>query len=146
MIQVSLLVPCYNSQEFIRELVSQAKEQTVKFSEIILFDDSSGDNTRQVIRGIEGVKVICSDVNLGAAEARNRLLEVSSCPYVHFHDSDDPFSSKEFLAQMISQFQEGAVNFCAWKSVNQDGSLELFKERYHDVGNWASFFTLHDKN
>jgi glycosyltransferase involved in cell wall biosynthesis len=85
---VGLLVPCYNVASYLPELFACVRAQTVPFKEVICYDDASTDKTAEVAASL-GARVIRGDTNRGAAYARNRLLEATTCDWVHFHDADD---------------------------------------------------------
>ena len=98
MITAAILIPCYNSAGFLKELFEGIKAQTVPFDEIICYDDCSTDNTIQVAEEL-GAIVIRGDVNKGPAHARNSLIKASSSEWIHFHDSDD-LIDPHFLEKM----------------------------------------------
>lgn len=85
---VSLLIPCYNAENYLPRLWETIEEQTVPFDEIICYDDGSTDNTVAVATAL-GAKVIGGSERKGPAYARNRLAEAASGTWIHFHDADD---------------------------------------------------------
>ena len=85
---VGLLIPCYNAASYLPELFACVRAQTVPFKEVICYDDASTDGTVEVAASF-GARVIRGDINRGAAYARNRLWEETTCDWVHFHDADD---------------------------------------------------------
>jgi glycosyltransferase involved in cell wall biosynthesis len=87
-LRVALLIPCYNAENYLPELFIGVMAQTVSFTEVICYDDGSTDRTAAVAESL-GAKVIRGEKNHGAAYARNRLLESTTCDWVHFHDADD---------------------------------------------------------
>ncbi len=84
----SLLIPCYNSEVYLPRLWETVKAQTVPFDEIICYDDGSEDNTVEVAQSL-GAKVIVGNKNMGVSHARNQLVKMSNCEWIHFHDPDD---------------------------------------------------------
>ncbi|HEY0054494.1 MAG TPA: glycosyltransferase family A protein [Pedobacter sp.] len=87
-IKIAILIPCYNSANFLPELFEGIKSQSVPFHEVLCYDDYSTDNTIEIAERL-GAKVIRGDKNRGPAYARNRLIEACNSEYIHFHDSDD---------------------------------------------------------
>jgi glycosyltransferase involved in cell wall biosynthesis len=69
-------------------LLESAQAQTESFDEILVYDDSSTDDTAEVARSY-GAKVISGDVNQGCTIGRKRLAEHASADWLHFHDADD---------------------------------------------------------
>ncbi len=90
--RVSVIVPFYNSEQFIMRSVNSVLAQSFDNLEVILIDDGSEDGTFDLCKGLEQsdnrVKVF-SQCNSGASAARNKGLEVSAGDWIMFVDSDD---------------------------------------------------------
>ncbi len=84
----SLLIPCHNAADYLPRLWKTIEAQTVRFDEIICYDDGSTDDTVQVAESL-GAKVIKAEKCQGAAHARNQLAKVATSDWIHFHDADD---------------------------------------------------------
>ena len=97
---VSVIVPCFNSAETIRETLESIKEQSITYFECIIIDDFSTDRTLQVINSIiindKRFKVISLTENQGVTYARNIGLKNANGRYLTFLDSDDIWH-KDFL-------------------------------------------------
>lgn len=88
-VTISLVIPTYNRAHLITETVRSALNQTRAFSEIIVVDDGSQDNTAEVVAPYaDRIKFIRTD-NAGVQAARNTGVEAASSAYVTFCDSDD---------------------------------------------------------
>jgi len=85
---IAILIPCFNAQEYLPQLFETIRAQTVPFAEVWCYDDASEDETAAVAEKL-GASTIRRTENRGAAYGRNRLLEATSCRWVHFHDADD---------------------------------------------------------
>jgi glycosyltransferase involved in cell wall biosynthesis len=87
---VSILIPAYNSQEWIRETIDSALAQTWAKKEIVIVDDGSKDQTLEIARSYEskGVRV-ASQKNQGAAVARNTAFDLAQGDYIQWLDADD---------------------------------------------------------
>ena len=72
---VSIITPSYDSSKFILECVNSVISQTFKNWEMIIVDDCSNDNSREIISDLllkdERIEAIFLEENIGAAEARN---------------------------------------------------------------------------
>jgi teichuronic acid biosynthesis glycosyltransferase TuaG len=118
---VSIITPSYNSARFINECVSSVLEQTYTNWELIIVDDASSDNSRELIKNIAAgdkrIKFAFLTENIGAAGARNIALEMSEGRYIAFLDSDD--QSKLILCNpMTSRFHFPLMSQCLkteWK-------------------------------
>ena len=92
MAEVSIIVPVYQVENYIRQCVDSILEQTFTDFELILVDDGSKDRSGQICdeyaRIDERVKVIHQD-NCGVATARNHAIDSASGNYLCFVDADD---------------------------------------------------------
>jgi hypothetical protein len=84
---VSVIIPCYNQGHFLGDAVRSVRAQTIGDPEIIVADDGSTDDTREVAR-LHGVRCV-SQQNQGQGAARNLGLRHASRDFIIFLDSDD---------------------------------------------------------
>lgn len=101
---VSVIVPVYNVELYLKECVRSIIHQTYTNVEIILIDDGSSDNSASICDAFVSkdsrIKVIHKQ-NSGLSSARNVGIEKATGKYLLFVDSDD-WISKEMVADMIS--------------------------------------------
>lgn len=115
---ISVVVPVYNSEDFIEKTISSVASQKHLPQELILVDDGSTDNTVACIK-----KLITSfpDLNIrlileqhkGPGHARNIGVLTASCPWIAFLDSDDiwlPDKLSQFV--MVQKVNLNANFFC----------------------------------
>lgn len=92
--KVSVIIPCYNAEKYLRQCLDSIVGQTLRDIEIICIDDGSSDATPEIIREYQDkdgrVKCIIQD-NAGAGAARNNGLRQARGEYLSFLDSDDFF-------------------------------------------------------
>src|SRR6202050_5077646 len=87
---VAVVIPAYNSGEFIREAVESVLRQSLTSIEVIVIDDGSTDNTQQVLGSIsDGRLTVLRQKNSGVSAARNAGLAAARAPYIFFLDADD---------------------------------------------------------
>lgn len=90
---VSILMPAYNSSRWIEETVRCVQAQTYANWELIIADDASFDDTVQKVEKFipadSRIRLLKTDVNRGAGNARNRALRKAKGRYVAYLDSDD---------------------------------------------------------
>ena len=92
-IKVSIIIPVYNTAEYLPQCLESAINQTLKEIEIIVIDDASTDNSLQIIRNYESlddrIKVIAFAENQGNGFGRNEAIRKARGEYIMFLDSDD---------------------------------------------------------
>lgn len=101
---ITIVMPCYNTDRYLKKTMSSILAQTFSDYEIIMVDDGSTDNTPQLLddyaeRYPDIIKVFHKE-NGGQSTARNMALEYARGEYVVFWDSDD-YASVDYLETLI---------------------------------------------
>ncbi len=108
---ISVIIPVYNVEKYLKECVDSVLYQTYKNYEIILVDDGSTDSSPQICdeyaSKYECVSVIHKE-NSGLSHTRNKGLSVAQGEYVYFLDSDDYIDSNAFTMLVESIENENA--------------------------------------
>lgn len=105
---VSILVPAYNSEEWIGDSIRSALAQTWQRKEIIVVDDGSRDRTAEAARRFASKEVkVVSTENGGAAAARNHALQLSQGDYIQWLDADDLLSPDKIERQLAALAEVG---------------------------------------
>ena len=95
--KISVIVPIYNVEQYLRRCIDSIINQTYKNLEIILIDDGSTDNSSTICdeycKKDKRIKVIHKN-NEGVSSARNKGIELSKGKYIVFIDSDDYVSNE----------------------------------------------------
>lgn len=91
---ITVIIPAYNSEEYIEECISSIRNQTIKQIEIIIVDDSSSDNTLAKALSLSAddnrISIIKTQKQSGSpGHGRNIGLFLAKAPYISFIDSDD---------------------------------------------------------
>lgn len=104
-LEISTIIPTYNSQNYIKECIESILKQKFLPSEIIIVDDGSKDNTLEICKEYEKkykiIKIIRMPNNQGVSNARNAGIKIAKGNYIHFMDSDDTIEN-----DMYSDFAE----------------------------------------
>ena len=90
--KISVIIPVYNTAEYLKEAVGSICNQTCKSLQIIVVDDGSTDSSPEILRQLakEDSRIeIITRKNSGQGAARNKGLERAVGEYVYFMDSDD---------------------------------------------------------
>lgn len=99
--KVSVIVPSYNHAHFLPQAVQSVFDQTMQEFEIIVIDDGSTDNTREVAQSYtDGRFKYIYQENRGLSASRNTGLGVARGEYVAFLDADDIFMPNKLQAQL----------------------------------------------
>ena len=108
-IKVSVIIPVYNSQEFIGSCLQQVLAQSLQEIEVVCVDDGSTDDSADIIAQAAQhdlrVKLIRRE-NAGPGPARNVGIAAATGEFVTFLDADDRYSSDDYLRVLY----EGAVD------------------------------------
>ena len=102
---VSVIIPCYNAEDYIEETVQSAIDQSYSNVEIIVVNDGSTDDSLKLIKALEKKHpqiIVISQVNKGVSSARNKGLERAQGEFICFLDSDDVW---------LNNWVEKMVNF-----------------------------------
>lgn len=114
--KISVIIPMYNTESFIRQCLQSVIDQTYRNLEIIVIDDGSTDCSLEVCRNLsladDRIQLFYQE-NGGASKARNYGLDIATGEYVFFLDSDDAIHPL-LLGEMMRQAkaQEAEMVFC----------------------------------
>jgi glycosyltransferase involved in cell wall biosynthesis len=123
---VSVIIPIYNSGEYLNQTMRSVLSQTYKELEVILVDDGSSDNSYHIAKSYENewIKVL-QQPNAGAALARNTGLAISKGEYVQFLDAGDLLSSNKIELQVVAiKDHPEKVAVCNYKQFTNEEDLK----------------------
>ena len=106
--KASIVVPCYNAQDYLEETLASAQAQTVSDIEIICVDDGSTDSTPDILRqraSADSRIRVLSQENSGEGPARDAGLVAATGEWVYFLDADD-LMDPTLLAEAIAQGEQ----------------------------------------
>lgn len=128
--QVSILIPCYNSEEYISDTLQSCVAQEYPDIEIIVVDDGSTDNSVEVVKEwvskYDNIHLYLQE-NSGVCKARNLAFEKSTGDYILYLDADDLISHDmiEYQVKLLDGTENNVVATCAWGRFYE--SLDDFK-------------------
>ncbi|WP_159022672.1 glycosyltransferase family 2 protein [Formosa sp. L2A11] len=100
-LKISVIIPLYNSSEFIKDTLQSVVDQSYQDIEIIIIDDSSTDDSFNKAIEFQSENVIIKhNKGKGACAARNYGFELSSGEYIQFLDADDILSLDKIEKQV----------------------------------------------
>jgi glycosyltransferase involved in cell wall biosynthesis len=109
--KVSVVIPCFNDEAYIAEAVNSVLNQTYPVWEVICVDDGSTDQSLSIISSINSSKLkVLSQLNSGAAAARNRGVTASTGNLLCFLDADDIWSADK-VERQIRIIDQAQISF-----------------------------------
>jgi len=127
---VSIITPSYNSSKFIEECVNSVVSQTYTNWELLIVDDCSDDNSKELLLDLEKkderIRVTFLDNNIGAAKARNISIRNAKGRYIAFLDSDDIWEKSKLEKQIkFMEKDDIAFSFTTYTPISEDGSVSF---------------------
>ena len=113
--KVSVIIPVYNAENYLRECLDSVINQTLKETEIICVDDGSEDSSLVILEEYKErdkrIKVL-SQGNQGSGPARNKGMLSAEGEYISFMDSDDFYPVPETLEKLYKKAVERSALIC----------------------------------
>lgn len=117
-IKVSVIIPVYNAESFLRPCLNSVISQNYKDSEIILIENGSEDGSRTICEEyaerFENIRII-TETQRGTAMARQRGLDVCKGEAVVFVDADDVLPSPDVFSKMAECLEKTEGRYCLWR-------------------------------
>ncbi len=162
---ISVIVPIYNVEPYLKRCIDSIINQTYKTIEIILVDDGSTDNSSKICDEYKNkdkrIKVIHKK-NGGLSSARNRGLDIAKGKYITFIDSDDYVDNDyiEYLYNLIKKYKTkmsiciARVKYENGKIIDKENNKEMLlnqketleKMLYQNDINVSSWAKMYDRN
>ncbi len=124
--KISIIIPGFNNEKFVREAIESALSQSYPNKEVIVIDDGSEDDSLKHIQSFGDRITWRSQLNSGAPAARNAGLKIAEGAYVKFLDADDvllPGCLEEQAKQMAGiDPNEKAIVYGEAQWVNEAGT------------------------
>lgn len=137
MTHVSVVIPSYNHEQYIRRAVESVLAQSHADLELIVVDDGSSDCSLDYLRSLRDSRFhLVEQANAGAHNAINRGLAMAKGEYLAILNSDDIFH-RERLARCLQSLQAGADLVATWLEViDHKGKVLGVKEGWRNMLPW----------
>lgn len=124
---VSVIMPAYNAERFIRQAIESVQSQTYNCWELLVIDDGSSDGTCAVVQELAEkdmrIRLIRNEKNIGVARTRNAGIDLAQGEMIAFLDSDDYWYPEKLEKQLYLAQQTGAdAVYCSYMMKYEDGS------------------------
>lgn len=146
---VSIIIPVYNAEKYLKRCIDSIQSQTVIDYECILIDDGSTDNSGRILdnyaKSDQRLKVLHKE-NGGVSSARNLGLEIANGDYIVFVDADD-YISKTYLQNLLYGISNGSdlsVSSCIKCNGYGDNIKEAYNETTLSPNDYYRLFTDFD--
>jgi len=133
-LEISVIIPTYNRYNLTKRAIESVVAQTLQPKEIIVVDDGSTDNTKQLQKDCPQIKYIYRE-NRGVSSARNLGIKHAQCKWIAFLDSDDTWH-KEKLAKQVAFHKNNPdilFSYTAEKWI-RDGKVVQIPKKYKKIG------------
>ena len=131
--RVSVIMNCYNGEEYLREAIDSVYAQSYKNWEIIFFDNASTDSTSQIAQSYDSrLRYFRADVNTHLGPARNMALAKAKTTYIAFLDSDDIYLPHALQRQVeLMESADYGLVYSGTLIIGEDGrKIKRQKLRY----------------
>lgn len=128
---VSIIIPIYNSEKFLKKSLESAINQTYKNLEIICINDGSNDDSLNILNQYNDKIIIISQKNLGLASAVNSGINKMKGKWLKWLSPDDILypNSIEILVNESKKLPENTILYSNWEIINEKGTkLRNFHE------------------
>lgn len=125
---VSVIIPVYNTESYLRDCLESVLEQTYRNIEIIVVNDGSTDSSDKIINKYalkDGRIRKINKENGGLSSARNVAIDISTGEYIVFLDSDDCLE-KTFIEELVGKIESYNLDFISCRE-NINGMAKTFK-------------------
>lgn len=135
--KISVILPVFNGEKYIRKAIESVLNQTFTNFELIIVNDGSTDDSLNIINEFRDNRIkFINQVNQGPGASRNKALKIASGVYIMFLDSDDFFTS-DALEVAYGEITKFSADLTFFQMINFDG------ERYYE-NDWFEMKTFDD--
>ncbi|MDP3791013.1 MAG: glycosyltransferase [Candidatus Omnitrophota bacterium] len=133
---VSIIIPTYNCGAYISSAIESVLSQIYPNVELIVVDDGSTDNTKEILRKYGNRIKYIYQQNKGQAAASNAGFKISTGTYVAFFDADDVLLNEKIASQvsLLDRNPDVGAAYCWYHFINKEGILLPQKGRVKKRG------------
>lgn len=130
MVSVSIIVPIYNGENYIKRCLNSIISQTLENIEIILVNDGSTDRTKSIIekysKQYKNIIVINKSNNEGVGAARNSGMRLAKGEYIGFIDADDIINNDMYEnLYKLAKYSSSDLAMCSYIRKSNNGCIEV---------------------
>jgi len=135
MAKLSVIIPVYNGEKYLKESLDSVINQTFKDIEVICIDDKSTDNSLEILKEYaqkdKRIRIFEQEINKGAGPARNLGLDNAKGDYIMFLDPDDWYelTACEDAYNQITKYNNDFTYFNMYLFFENSGVIKVDDER-----------------
>ncbi len=134
--KISIYIPVFNAEKTIEQSIHSIKEQSINVNEIIIIDDNSNDNTKEIIKKFSDIKIITNKGNMGLGYSRNLGMKESKNNIVGAIDAD-VILDKYWLETLLKNLGKNNIVMCGGKMIERiDNRFNSWRAKYYSQ-NWG---------
>lgn len=135
--KVSVVIPVYNSEEFLIESLESVLNQTYADIEIIAINDGSTDDSLEILKQYEDKITIINQKNTGLSEAANSAIKTMSGHWLKWLSPDDmlyPNAVKD-LVEQAKKLPENTIIYSNWEMIDKKGDFirDFYETNYNNL-------------
>ena len=139
--KLSIVIPEYNSEKYIKDCILSLQRQTYKNIEIIVVNDGSKDSTLEILNELAkeyNNLIVLTQENHGIAYTRNRGIEFATGEYLMFMDNDDSMK-EDCIEMLLSRILETDADMVigGYRRITPEG--KVLEEMILTKDEWAKF-------
>lgn len=139
--KISIIVPVYNTENYIDKCIESILNQSVEDIQLIVVDDGSTDNSLKILKEYEknnqDKMLVLSQENAGQGQARNHALKHATGDYLGFVDSDD-WIDETMVEEMLSLAEKGDRDIVICDTTDHYSNRDV----YHHASAFDNKFTV----
>ncbi|MCM1010137.1 MAG: DUF1732 domain-containing protein [Fusobacterium sp.] len=131
---ISVIIPVYNTEKYLRQCLDSVVNQTYKNLEIICINDSSPDNSLAILEEYAAKDeriIVINQKNAGVSAARNAGLDRATGEYIAFVDSDDWIEPECYELAILKMENDETIDLISWSANVIDNRNSLLKDYQH---------------
>ena len=126
-IEVSVVIPMYNAEKYIKETLDSVFTQTYKNYEVIVVNDCSKDNSLKIVEEYQkqhkNLKILNNEKNLNVAESRNKGVREAKGEWIAFLDADDKWTENKLETQLkLVKENNSSLSYASYYFIDDDGN------------------------
>ena len=140
MVEVSVIMPVFNAEEYLEESINCILNQTLTDLELICVDDGSTDNSLKILNEFKDSDIriqVYHQENRGGGAARNVAMTYATGKYLYCMDADDMIEL-DALERLYDVCEEKNLDFVIFQAINYDDELDkYYRHFYYDMDKLA---------